>query len=172
MRLKVKLVTGNGTGTSGNWKKKLRNLVRQTPEAQAGFTADATYPSGINVAYVAYIQNKGIGGVPERPFMQSTVDEQQNKWSKQLTALLKGKSAQNGALLNAYTAVSKEMKADIQDTIKKWEWNDPRPNSPATIRMKQRKAQSGKNAVATDPYRALIDTSTMINAVTNNVKVK
>ena len=52
MRLKVKLVTGNGTGTSGNWKKKLRNLVRQTPEAQAGFTADATYPSGINVAYV------------------------------------------------------------------------------------------------------------------------
>lgn len=48
----------------------------------------------------------------------------------------------------------------------------PRPNSPATIRMKQRKAQSGKNAVATDPYRALIDTSTMINAVTNNVKVK
>lgn len=85
---------------------------------------------------------------------------------------VKGKSAQNGALLNAYTAVSKEMKADIQDTIKKWEWNDPRPNSPATIRMKQRKAQSGKNAVATDPYRALIDTSTMINAVKNNVKVK
>lgn len=171
MRLKIKLVTNNG-GTSSTWEKKLRKIVKATPEAQAGFTAAATYPNGISVAYVAYIQNKGAGGVPARPFMQRAVDDNQDKWRGQLVSMLKGRAAQNNAITRAYTAVAGEMKADIQDTIKKWEWNDPRPNRLSTIRRKQAKAQKGENMVATDPFRALIDTATMVTAVTSNVKVK
>lgn len=171
MDLKIKLVTSS-TKSGTSWKKKLKALVRQTPAAQAGFSAEATYTDGTSVAYVAYIQNKGMGGVPTRPFMQRTVDENNSKWRKQIAALLKGNAHKSNGIINAYMAVSKEMKSDIQDCIKNWEWNDPRPNSITTIRRKQEKAQRGKNAVPTDPFRVLIDTSTMINAVTSNVKVK
>lgn len=52
--------------------------------AQVGWLETAQYPSGKNVAEVAVIQELGAPGasIPARPFVQPTVDENRDDWSK------------------------------------------------------------------------------------------
>lgn len=76
MGFHVELKAGGGSGELlGNFKRVVGQLAKQNPQLEIGFPEGATYPDGKSVAYIAYIQNVGLGGVPERPFMQKTVEE-------------------------------------------------------------------------------------------------
>src|SRR5699024_11433468 len=64
-------------------------LAKQNPQLEIGFPEGSTYPDGKSVAYIAYIQNVGLGGVPERPFMQKTVEEKSKDWMGFLERIFK-----------------------------------------------------------------------------------
>lgn len=156
--------------TEGLMGKYLAKVKRIRAEANVGFKSTATYPNGIPVAYVAYLNEFG-GHNPPRPFMKRTFEKECKKWTNIVRVVLsKDGLSQNSAKI-ALGRAGQTAVADIQKTIKAWNPNDPRANKPATIRAKQRKTEGvrGKNLVKTNPYRVLLDTSKMIDSVTSEV---
>src|SRR5699024_12372013 len=90
MGFHVELKAGGGSGVLlGNFKRVVGQLAKQNPQLEIGFPEGSTYPDGKSVAYIAYIQNVGLGGVPERPFMQKTVEEKSKDWMGFLERIFK-----------------------------------------------------------------------------------
>lgn len=72
-----------------NFDKVLARLEGVTEDmgtrvAQVGWFDTAKYPDGTPVAYVAAIQEKGSpgNGIPPRPFIRPTIEDQKAAWSK------------------------------------------------------------------------------------------
>lgn len=73
---------------------KIKATLERVPEefegmvAQVGFPSGKNYEDGTSVAYVAAIQEFGAPavGIPPRPFMQPTVKEEKDKWTKEIAA--------------------------------------------------------------------------------------
>lgn len=155
-------------GLMGKYLAKVRNIKT---EANVGFFTTATYPSGLPVAYVAYLNEFGNHN-PPRPFMHRTFEKSHKKWANIVRVVMSKDGVSKSSARIALGRAGQDAVADIQKTIKGWSPSDPRQNKPATIRAKERKANErkpGKNQVATDPYRVLMDTSTMIDSVTSEV---
>lgn len=166
MGFHVELKAGGGSGELlGNLKRVVGQLAKQNPQLEIGFPEGSTYPDGKSVAYIAYIQNVGLGGVPERPFMQKTVEEKSKDWLGFLERIFKGHIIEQDIFVRALRALGPSARTDLQMTIRNWPPGEPRLNKPATIAAKRRKMKNGKSLGASNPERALIDTSTMINAV-------
>lgn len=53
-----------------------------------GFLADAKYPDGTQVAYVALLQNFGTDKIPATFFFSNMVDEKSPEWGPALAAIL------------------------------------------------------------------------------------
>lgn len=63
---------------------------------KTGYFETAKYPDGTSVAYVATIQEYGYaaGGIPARPTMRPTADQQRGEWAE--TMRMGAKAALNG----------------------------------------------------------------------------
>ena len=151
-------------GLLDKYLHKVRNLNGM---ANVGFLTTETYPDGTPVAYVAYLNEFGQHN-PPRPFMKRTFEQKHLSWVKIIKYVLSHDGLSQASVKTALNQAGSSAVGDVQRTIKSWNPGDPRYNKPATIRAKARKANErkpGKNQVATDPYRVLMDTSTMIDSV-------
>lgn len=127
------------------------NKLKKSGSVSIGWFKGATYPNGLPVATVAFINNygaltkKGVA-IPPRPFLDSAIQQYSREWFKTIEKTLKitKYNVKYSLLLAASQAVG-----DIQNTIKTWKYP---PNSPATI------AKKGYN-------NPLEDTRTMLKTI-------
>lgn len=163
VRVNVKKISGGN-----KLNAKLRKLSAIRAQTRIGFFADAKYPDGTSVAYVAYLNEYGPHN-PPRPFLKRTFRKNLKKWVKGIRANL-GSGLSQAKVRRAYEMAGMAAVGDVKKTIKRWNPRDPRPNAPATIARKAKRGRSGKNLVAINPYTVLIDTGQMISAVSYEVK--
>mgnify|MGYP000107747074 CR=1 FL=1 len=140
---------------------KIKATLERVPEEFEGMVAQIGFPSGINyedgtsVAYVAAIQEFGAPAarIPARPFMQPTVREKKDYWTKviekQIPSVVLGKKT----AFDVLDLVGIVAAADIQTKISSI--YSP-PNAPATLARKN----------GTKP---LVDTGLMLASVQNGV---
>ena len=158
--------------SSGYMQKYLAKIRNAQGLVDVGFLTTETYPNGTPVVYVAYLNEFGQHN-PPRPFMKRTFEKLHKSWVGLVRSVLHQKGLNKVSVHQALGQVGSTAVGDIQITIKKWSPTDPRPNKPATIRAKERKANErkpGKNQVANDPYRVLHDTGTMIDSVKSRIR--
>jgi len=140
---------------------KIKATLERVPEEFEGMVAQIGFPSGINyedgtsVAYVAAIQEFGAPAVniPARPFIQPTVKEKQETWTKIIESQLPKVALGKMTAFDVLDLVGISAAADIQTKISSI--YSP-PNSPATLARKN----------GTKP---LVDTGLMLASVQNGV---
>lgn len=145
-------------------RKKIRDIVGTRITLKVGFLENATYPDGMNVPTVGYLNEYG-GHNPPRPFMKRTVDEQGDKWTEGVRKNLKKMGVTRQNLKKTFDILGQVAVGDIKNTISTWEPDNPRPNAPATIQAKARRARDGKGLVGIDPNKVLVDSGRMIAAL-------
>lgn len=156
-------IKGNGS----KLKDKLRKIAALDDlELKVGFFENARYPDGTPVAYVGYLNEYG-GHNPPRPFLKRTAQRRLKTWSKGIAANFN--RADKSSLKITYNKAGQVAVGDVKRTIKDWSPTDPRPNSPATIAAKARRARCGKNLMPINPTTVLIDTGKMISSVAYEV---
>ena len=152
--------------------KGLREFAKQIRDAKyvtkVGFFPQAKYADGKQVAYIAYLNEYGDHN-PPRPFMKRTAEKRQNAWTKLFGYTLKTEGVSGQSIYRAHKKVGIVAEGDIKKTIHEWSPTDPRPNKPATIRRKAKRARGGKNLVPINPETVLIDSGVMISSVTSEV---
>ena len=141
-------------------KKKIKEIENIKKTAYIGLVNGATYSDGTSVAYVGYLNEYG-GHNPPRPFLHRTLVLNLNKWTGLYTNSLIRTGVNAGGVDMAFKTLGRAAVGDVQRTIADWPSNDPRPNKPATIRRKARRARGGKNLQPIDPNKVLFDTGTM-----------
>ena len=97
---------------------------------KVGIMADKTYPDGMKVAHVGWINDQGAphAHIPSRPFFRETVFRNQAVIPKMVAALLKNNEPD--AVLRL---VGEHMVGEFTDTV--MTWKDP-PNAQSTIDAK------------------------------------
>lgn len=143
----------------GKLEKILTSLEQNSSSAKrvdVGFFRGATYPDGTPVATVAAVQEFGNSRVPARSFMRTTIAEKARLWPKAGEAILRATGCN---VRQALETMGGEAASDMQDRIRAI--TEP-ALSPATI--KKRRAVGSEN-----PTKPLIDTRTMINALSFQV---
>lgn len=97
---------------------------------KAGIMADKTYPDGMKVAHVGWINDQGAphAHIPSRPFFRETVFRNQAVIPKMVAALLKNNEPD--AVLRL---VGEHMVGEFTDAV--MTWKDP-PNAQSTIDAK------------------------------------
>lgn len=145
-------------------KLKIKELEKVKIGLKVGVLEGATYPDGMNVATVAYLNEYGTHN-PPRPFLKTTVDKQHKKWIKGVRNNLTKMGVTPQSLKTVFEMLGQTAQGDIKRTISEWSPTDPRPNKPATIAAKARRARAGKGTVGIDPNRVLIDTGRMIQSI-------
>lgn len=95
---------------------------------EVGFYDSVIYPNGMNVADVAYINDKGLG-VPSRPFFTIAIE----KWGEKATKLIADAYHNGMSLEKALGRAGIFMQGKIQDEITDLETP---PNAPSTIAIK------------------------------------
>lgn len=154
---------------SDKWQKELKKLSALRAGAKVGILDGATYENGQSVAYVAYINEYGKGHNPPRPFMKKTIEQNQEKYVKGIASNVKGRALNRGAVVNAFKMAGMAARGDMQRIVMDWPDSDPRANKPETVARKARRAQSGKNTVANNPNKALVDSTAMVKAINYEV---
>lgn len=164
---------------------KLGRLPKQFAgkEAKIGWPEGKQYPDGTSVAYVAAIQNFGVPerGLPPRPMLKPTVEENKERWAKVGRGLVK--EVANGGLsaADALDGIGRVAAMDLQVTIA--QINEP-PLSPVTVLLRKWRKQgrmitgktvgeaAGAIADGVDPgndNKPLNDTGYMIASVAHGV---
>lgn len=113
--------------------------------------AGATEADGTSVPLVAALNEFGTSKAPPRPFFRNAIADGEKRWPVNLVTALKNNNYDS---LIALSLVGRNMQEDIQGSIRKL-WSPPLADS--TI------ARKGFD-------KPLIETSTMLNSVTNRVK--
>jgi hypothetical protein len=160
--MKVKIEMGD------KWKKKLETVSAYKVGMKVGVLEGATYEGGKSVAYVAYVNEYGAGNNPPRPFLKRTAEQSAEKWASGILSNVGGHILDYGRVKAAFKMAGMVAKGDVQQTIRDWPVADPRLNSPKTIARKRRRTErgaKGAKAMGNNPYKALIDTGTMIKAI-------
>ncbi len=130
---------------------KMSAAVKKAAVLRVGFMGNATEADGTPVALVAAMNEFGHGNVPPRPFFRRTIKKRSDAWGHNLgVALVKTDFDAKKAL----TMLGVGVKDDVQDGIR--ELVSP-PLAESTVKRK------GFD-------KPLIETSTMLNSVTFNVK--
>ena len=145
---------------------KIKATLERAPEefkdlvAQVGFPSGKNYPDGKPIAEVAAQNEFGAPAkrIPARPFMQPTIQEQKDNWSKQIAGGVKqvvlGKMTAFDVLFAVGDLAANDMKAKIADIYSP-------ALSPYTIAKRLEKGNS-----STKP---LIDTSLMLSYLQHGV---
>ena len=127
----------------------LDDIVKDSKEkgVEVGFFGGAKYPNGLEIAENAIIQNYGSpkNGIPPRPFFDTCIKENEDKWSEKFAELI----AKGVNVKQALNVIGELIKTDLQDSIANGNWV---ANAPSTIKKKK-------------SSRPLIDTGTMINSI-------
>ena len=112
------------------FKKALQELGGL--EVRVGYQEGATYPDGTPVIQVALWNELGTVNAPARPFIRGTVDNNEEKFQKQMESSVKklanGTTAEK--VLNELGVFAKDL---LQQEIKNGEFV---PNAPSTIARK------------------------------------
>lgn len=97
---------------------------------KVGIMADKTYPDGMKVAHVGWINDQGAphAHIPSRPFFRETVFRNQAVIPKMVAALLKNNEPDTVLRL-----VGEHMVGEFTDAV--MTWKDP-PNAQSTIDAK------------------------------------
>lgn len=138
-------------------------------QGKVGFFESAKYPDGTPVAQVAVVHEFGYteGGIPPRPFMRTTANEQSANWSeafgKGAKAIAKGRFSATQVM----DAVGQLAAGDIRKKIS--EIQSP-PLKEATIKARKRRYKDRKTTG--NLTKPLVDTAVMVNSVTNIVEKK
>ena len=147
-------------------RKATEELKNNNKIGRIGWVKGAQYKDGMNVAYIATIQDQGYppGNIPARPFMKPTVKKNKAKWDeyirKSIIALLQGKMSIDGVLKGLVEIGKGDLQAEIKSILSP-------PLKPATIK---RRVNKFKNKVATKSLeKPLVDTAVMLNSITGDV---
>ena len=157
--------------SNGGLKQFISRLKHIDPVCNIGLIDGATYSSGIPVAYVGYLNEYG-GHNPPRPFLKRTMEERYKVWLNVIAAAIKAQGFSESSVMTGFKRAGIVAVGDVKKTIKAWSPSDPRPNKPATIRRKARRARDGKGLKAINPNTVLIDTGIMMRSITYEVKRK
>lgn len=134
-------------------------------EIQVGFFETAHYPDGTPVAYVAAIQEFGYaaGKIPPRPFMRPAIAENKAEWSAQIAAGVRASIRGSIGLDAALGQVGFMAAGNVQNAIRA-------VTSPGLAESTIRNRRTRKNRNKNQSVKPLIDTATMIQAVTSKVE--
>lgn len=121
---------------------KVRKALSSIPEQfdgkdiQVGWFESSRYPDGTQVAYVATIQEMGAPerGIPPRPFMSPTVQEQSKEWANILAGGIRAVSSGKYNADDVLTGLGEAIKGDIYKAIS--EVNAP-ALSPVTLLLRK-----------------------------------
>lgn len=130
----------NGSKKIGGELAKIRDRTRgfDKLEARIGVQEGQQYEDGTPVAYVAAIHEYGAPevGIPPRPFLRPTLQEQKAKWSEELMdgamAVMHGVATAHQVLGQVATTAA----GDVKNTVS--ELTEP-PLAESTIRARFRK---------------------------------
>lgn len=128
-------------GGGENLKKFLKKVKEQKVRLDAGFFEDATYPDGQKIAAVAMwnefgtVSSKGNQMIPPRSFMQSSFDENKNKWFKYLGNEIK-KQKKDIDVFYILKSLGVLVQNDIRGKIDEWARELTPRNAEATIDVK------------------------------------
>lgn len=136
-----------------HFKKLL--LGFQKAEVEVGIFKEAGQNNGEYIADYAYDNEHGTSEIPKRPFLATTFDTQNERWSKFLENGVERAIEEKNTKPDFYLArLGEKMIGDVKLTISN---NMPPPNSEKTIKKK-------------GSSKTLIDTGAMRNAVSYRVK--
>jgi hypothetical protein len=169
----------------------LTNRLRELEgiETRVGWFPGAKYEDGTPVAYVASIQEFGAGPIPPRPFFRPTVAAEKDNWSKY--AAQGAKAVLDGKLsaIDVMDGLGERAQEDVKETIN--QITAP-PLSPITLELRAMKArdpnlritgavigqvaakvrQPGYQLASGTPDKPLIDSKTLITALTHTTETK
>lgn len=114
--------------------KNLRRRLEDEFNIVAGVAQDATpYPDGTPTALVAAANEFGTPTIPERSFMRSTMDEEQEKYFTMGEQVAQAAADGKITLRRGAQLIGLTMQNDIRQKIT--DLKSP-PNAPSTIRQK------------------------------------
>lgn len=100
---------------------KLQSLAKDADrwQTKVGWFEGNNYVAGTPVAYVAAIMEHGAPsvGVPPRPYIRPTIDEQQKEWARLMAGYSRMVVRGNITIKDAFDAVGGQAVGDIQKTI-------------------------------------------------------
>lgn len=136
---------------------------------KVGFFPSSAYPDGTPVAYVATIQEYGSPeqGIPPRSFMRTTVAEKQAEWKVAAGIGARAMLAGTATGEQVLEGIGLLAAGDIRRTISKLTTPELAPSTIAARRTQR--ADKVTVGLLTKP---LVDTGTMLNAVTSAVEPK
>lgn len=155
-----------GTLSAAKIKKAMQDLKGST--LKVGFFEDAKYNSGEPIAYIASIHEFGVPskGIPPRPFMRPTAKAESSKWCKAIGSGMKPVLAGQMSVSDVLEAVGGRAAGDVKKTITKL-------TSPAlkdgTIAARKRRLAKGTKVKGKTINKPLVDTGTLLAAVTFEV---
>lgn len=107
----------------GGERERIKKMLQEIERTQTrvGWFESAKYPDGTPVAYVATIQEFGYaaGGIPPRPFLRRTTDEQQPAWKSLMGMAVKGMIAGNRTPYQTMELLGLQAAGDVRKTISK-----------------------------------------------------
>lgn len=134
-------------------------------EIQVGFFESAVYPDGTPVAYVAAIQEFGYpaGNIPSRPFMRPAAEDNKVEWARQIAAGVRASLRGAIGLDAALGQIGFIAAGNVQQAIRA-------VTSPGLDDSTIRNRRTRKNRNKNQSTKPLIDTATMLQAVTSKVE--
>ena len=138
-------------------KKLQKSGVAGKAVVRAGVLKDARNAEGVRVASYAAYNEYGTSRIPSRPFMRSTLREQQGAWLKTLSGAL----ASGYPVQEALELVGTQMVADIQAKIRS---GMPPENKPSTKARKARSVIGGSKGAVMVP-KTLNDTGALLKSI-------
>lgn len=157
----------------GPGKQRLQNFLHGLGDgavARVGWLDGSKYPNGYPVAAAAAGNEFGVpqNGIPPRPFMRPTAQEQKGNW---------GKLARQGAerMLDGSMTIGTVMEGlglQAQGDIAKKITEITAPAlKPSTVKARARKHSNAKGLKGWN-IKPLVDTGTMLNQLTHDVVEK
>ena len=147
---------------------KLKNLHKMVDKLKtksavyAGVFSDAKNEvTGEPVVPYAAKNEFGGAGVPARPFVRITLAKRKKEWIRKLKNLVFNGGMDANAALNMMGVM---MADDIQETITS---NLPPPNSPATIKRKEKKGSHSNGIMY---HGTLVDTGSLYMSIRYEVR--
>ncbi|CAH0447401.1 hypothetical protein LMG10661_03467 [Ralstonia syzygii subsp. syzygii] len=137
---------------------------------KVGWFESSKYPDGTPVAYVAAIHEHGVPekGIPMRPTMRPTADEQRAQWARLAqagyTAVFRGAATPADVM----EEVSAKAAGDVRKAIS--QIRTP-PLKVATVKARLRGKKQGK-VVSLTAAKPLVDSDVLLNTLTHIVEDK
>ena len=134
--------------------------------ARVGFFPSAKYEDGTPVAYVAAIQEFGAPsqGIPPRPFMRPTAEAQRGAWQATARQGAQAVAKGNSTGLQVLDVLGQLAAGDVRKAISRVA-SPPLKQATIDARLRKRADQTTLGKL----NKPLVDTGTLLNAVTSEV---